>query len=303
MSATDTIDLETATPAEIRRFLRPAPATRTVTRRSIDGTELGAVDLDPAVFGIEPNVAVLHQVVTAQLAARPLRHPVDQDPGRGPRRRRQALPPEGHRPGPPGLDPLARSRPAAASPSGRSPARYAPADPQEDDPAGPALRPLGPGRRGQGRRRRRAGPSRSRRPRTPSPPSPPSGCRGRVLVVLGAGRRLRRPLLRQPAGRPDHPGRRAQRLRHPEQRLDRLHRRHPAGRAPGDAADVPQPRPPPPSRRRRPPHRRPPHREADGARPTAPSRRRRRDRRRRRRRAEAADTGATTTPTPTGSAS
>jgi large subunit ribosomal protein L4 len=69
MSATDTIDLENATPAEIRRFLRPAPATRTATRRSIDGTELGEVDLDPSYFGIEPNLAVLHQVVTAQLAA------------------------------------------------------------------------------------------------------------------------------------------------------------------------------------------------------------------------------------------
>ncbi len=73
MSATettiDTIDLETATPAEIRRFLRPAPQVRTVTRRSSDGAELGLVGLDPSFFGIEPNLAVLHQVVTAQLAA------------------------------------------------------------------------------------------------------------------------------------------------------------------------------------------------------------------------------------------
>jgi len=65
----DTIDLETASPSEIRRFLRPAPEHRTVTRHSIDGTELGEVDLDPETFGIEPNQAVLHQVVTAQLAA------------------------------------------------------------------------------------------------------------------------------------------------------------------------------------------------------------------------------------------
>jgi len=65
----DTIDFETASPAQIRRFLRPAPAERTVTRRSIDGTDLGEVDLDPEMFGIEPNQAVLHQVVTAQLAA------------------------------------------------------------------------------------------------------------------------------------------------------------------------------------------------------------------------------------------
>jgi large subunit ribosomal protein L4 len=66
---TETIDFETASPAEIRRFLRPAPQHRTVTRRSIDGAELGEVDLDPDTFGIEPNQAVLHQVVTAQLAA------------------------------------------------------------------------------------------------------------------------------------------------------------------------------------------------------------------------------------------
>ncbi len=65
----ETIDFETARPSEIRRFLRPAPAERSVTRRSVDGTDLGQVDLDPDMFGIVPNQAVLHQVVTAQLAA------------------------------------------------------------------------------------------------------------------------------------------------------------------------------------------------------------------------------------------
>ena len=34
------------------------------------GAKVGSVDLDDAVFGIEPNVAVMHQVVTAQLAAK-----------------------------------------------------------------------------------------------------------------------------------------------------------------------------------------------------------------------------------------
>ncbi|NLV54010.1 MAG: 50S ribosomal protein L4 [Acidimicrobiales bacterium] len=34
------------------------------------GKKTGTADLDDAVFGIEPNGAVLHQVVTAQLAAR-----------------------------------------------------------------------------------------------------------------------------------------------------------------------------------------------------------------------------------------
>jgi large subunit ribosomal protein L4 len=65
----EAIDLETASPAEIRRFLRPAPQERTVTRRSSDGADLGEVALEPSIFGIEPNLAVLHQVVTAQLAA------------------------------------------------------------------------------------------------------------------------------------------------------------------------------------------------------------------------------------------
>jgi len=34
------------------------------------GAKAGSVELDDAVFGIEPNVAVMHQVVTAQMAAR-----------------------------------------------------------------------------------------------------------------------------------------------------------------------------------------------------------------------------------------
>ncbi len=41
----------------------------TVTVRDPAGAETGTVELDEATFGIEPNVAVLHQVVTAQLAA------------------------------------------------------------------------------------------------------------------------------------------------------------------------------------------------------------------------------------------
>jgi large subunit ribosomal protein L4 len=40
-----------------------------VTVRDPAGAETGSVDLDETTFGIEPNVAVLHQVVTAQLAA------------------------------------------------------------------------------------------------------------------------------------------------------------------------------------------------------------------------------------------
>ena len=49
----------------------PVRQVHTVTvRNPSSGRKTGSVDLDPEVFGIEPNVAVMHQVVTAQLAAR-----------------------------------------------------------------------------------------------------------------------------------------------------------------------------------------------------------------------------------------
>jgi len=41
-----------------------------VTVKTPAGADAGSVDLDPTVFGIEPNVPVMHQVVTAQLAAK-----------------------------------------------------------------------------------------------------------------------------------------------------------------------------------------------------------------------------------------
>jgi len=51
-----------------RRRLRPDPEHRTVERRRIDGTVIDTISLDPHIFGVEPNAAVLHQVITAQLA-------------------------------------------------------------------------------------------------------------------------------------------------------------------------------------------------------------------------------------------
>ena len=41
-----------------------------VTVKTPAGADAGTVELDEATFGIEPNVPVMHQVVTAQLAAR-----------------------------------------------------------------------------------------------------------------------------------------------------------------------------------------------------------------------------------------
>jgi large subunit ribosomal protein L4 len=41
-----------------------------VTIKNTSGKAAGTIDLDDTVFGIQPNVPVMHQVVTAQLAAR-----------------------------------------------------------------------------------------------------------------------------------------------------------------------------------------------------------------------------------------
>lgn len=41
-----------------------------ITLKNAAGKDAGKVDLDDSTFGIEPNVPVMHQVVTAQLAAR-----------------------------------------------------------------------------------------------------------------------------------------------------------------------------------------------------------------------------------------
>jgi len=41
-----------------------------ITLKNTAGKDAGKVELDDAMFGIEPNVPVMHQVVTAQLAAR-----------------------------------------------------------------------------------------------------------------------------------------------------------------------------------------------------------------------------------------
>ena len=42
----------------------------TLKMKNTAGKEAGSVELDDSVFGVQPNVPVMHQVVTAQLAAR-----------------------------------------------------------------------------------------------------------------------------------------------------------------------------------------------------------------------------------------
>src|SRR5258707_15344246 len=41
-----------------------------LTMKTATGADGGTVELPDEIFGIEPNVAVMHQVVTAQLAAK-----------------------------------------------------------------------------------------------------------------------------------------------------------------------------------------------------------------------------------------
>ena len=46
-----------------------ASSKMSVTMKTQSGSDAGTADLSPDVFGIEPNLPVMHQVVTAQLAA------------------------------------------------------------------------------------------------------------------------------------------------------------------------------------------------------------------------------------------
>ena len=73
MSVTETDTLHTPRTgtvlADTKKRERPAPVTRTAPHRNAAGHDLGTVDLEPTVFGLEPNRALLHQVITAQLAA------------------------------------------------------------------------------------------------------------------------------------------------------------------------------------------------------------------------------------------
>ena len=63
-----TSTVTTTAPGGQRRRIRPEPEHRTVERKRIDGTVIDTVSLDPQIFGVVPNAAVLHQVITAQLA-------------------------------------------------------------------------------------------------------------------------------------------------------------------------------------------------------------------------------------------
>ena len=107
---------------------RPAPSTSTTP-----------------MFGIEPNVAVMHQVVTAQLAARRAGTQSTKTRAEVRGRWRQALEAEGHRPSPRRLEPLADLDRRWRDPRPQAP-QLRPAHPQEDDPPGAQVGAVRPGR-------------------------------------------------------------------------------------------------------------------------------------------------------------
>ena len=168
-----------------------------------------------------------------------------EDPQRGPWWRRQAVPPEGHRQRPPGFDPLAalhwrrhRPRPEAAL--------VRPADAEEDDQARAALGAVRPGREGKVLVVDDWG---FDAPQTKDAEAALAalGLEGRSLVVVETSTR-RRPLVPQPPGGAADQGQRAQRLRRPLQRLDRVRAR---ATCPPRGAPVPPTLPDAPRGRRR----------------------------------------------------
>ena len=124
------------------------------------------VTLDDAAFGAPFNGPLVHESVRAELDRPPPGHRVDQDARRGPRRRRQAVAPEGHRPRP-------RRLVALADLDGRRHGLRAPAAPlhlqgqPQGAPRGAAQRAVGPrrARHDRGLRRRRRSTTPRRRPR------------------------------------------------------------------------------------------------------------------------------------------
>ena len=154
-----------------------------VTIKQRAGGDAGSVDLDDAIFGIEPNVPVMHQVVTAQLAARRA--------GTQSTKTRAEVRGGGAKPWKQKGTGRARQgsiRSPALGRRRRGPRPEAPhlrpAHPQEDDPPRPALGPVRPRRRGQGHRRRRLGLRRPPHQGRHRRPGRRSASTGKVLVVL-----------------------------------------------------------------------------------------------------------------------
>ena len=150
----------------------------TVPLRTVDGGSAGSVNLDEAVFGIQPNVAVMHQVVTAQLAAARAGTQSTKTRAEVSGGGREAVQAEGDGPGPAGFDPCAPLGRRRRGPRPEAP--FVPAaDTEEDGAAGAALGAVGSGFGRAGGGDRPSGRGRSRRRPTPRRPWSPSVSRAR----------------------------------------------------------------------------------------------------------------------------
>ena len=78
----------------------------TIDIKDVAGKTVKSVELNDAVFDIEPNVHVMHTVVRAYRAGLRQGTATHQDPWRSSRRRQEAVASEGHRSCPPGFHPL-----------------------------------------------------------------------------------------------------------------------------------------------------------------------------------------------------
>ena len=74
------------------------------------GDKAGTVELPAEIFDAKVSIPLIHQVVVAQLAAARQGTHKTKTPRRGPWWWQEAVPPEGHRPRPPGFDPRAAVR-------------------------------------------------------------------------------------------------------------------------------------------------------------------------------------------------
>ena len=80
--------------ARHRRRGREAMKADAIT---LAGDAAGSVELDDAIFGLEPRADILHRMVRWQRAQRAAGHPLDPDAGRGQLLDQEDLSPEGHR--------------------------------------------------------------------------------------------------------------------------------------------------------------------------------------------------------------
>ena len=141
---------------------------RTITVKTAAGKDAGSVELDDDVFGVQPNVPLMHQVVTAQLAAR--------RSGTQSTKTRAEVRGGGKKPFKQKGTGNARQGSIRAPhysgggvALGPKPRKYDQKTPKKMIKAALALGPVRPGRRGQDPRHRRAGASTPRRPSRPSP--------------------------------------------------------------------------------------------------------------------------------------